>query len=235
MAKMDPAIQKKIIALCEHGAKLAEMKEFAFALSKYYDALALVPDPKKDYKATTWIYSSMGELHWKKRDYNEAGRAFLQAYRSVGGEQSADVNFRLGQCLVECGEPSLAHQYLCQAYMLDGESLFATEDPKYFEVIRSEIYGPEPTAADDDGDEDECDYDVLSQLVRDSDSEPIVVDEGPDSYNEDVYAVRSRGRRFVPLEQPDDIDEDFDDLDDYEQPERISFWGVIKSFLDKFR
>lgn len=215
--KLDTELQKQIIALCQHGAKLADMREFDFALSKYYEALTLVPDPKSDYKATTWIYSSIGEVHWKKRNYNEAGRAFLQAYRSAGGEQSADVNFRLGQCLVECGAADMAHTYLLQAYMLDGDALFAGENEKYFDVIRDEVEGPAEQEtvdvaeyADSYGesydesydeyyeDEDEMgDYEVLSQLVGDSGdpyAEPVVVmvDEDTEGEDEDHYARRSR-------------------------------------------
>jgi len=210
VARMDPELQKQIIALCQHAAQLAEMREYAFALSKYYDALAMVPDPKQEYKAATWIYSSIGQVQWKKRDYNEAGRAFLQAYRCVGGEQSADINYRLGQCLVECGAPDIASQYLCQAYMLDGESIFADDDPKYFEVIKHEVEGPEVTEQPEEDPEDMLDgYEMLSQLAGGSHSyaEPVVVDEGPndgDDEHDRRYRVKAGQRYRVDRDDDDD-------------------------------
>ena len=73
MPKLESEVVRSIRALCEHGDTLVKMKEYSFAISKYYEALSLIPDPKEDYKPSAWIYTSMGETYWKMKDYNNAG------------------------------------------------------------------------------------------------------------------------------------------------------------------
>ena len=146
MPKLDPEVTRSIRAICEHADMLVKMKEYSFAISKYFEALSLIPDPKREYKAATWIYTSIGETYWKLRDYHNAGAQFFNALTSVGGDQSARLNLRVGECLYECGDDTHYPEYLCKAYMLDGEHAFEEEDPKYFEAIRYEVEG----APDDD-------------------------------------------------------------------------------------
>jgi len=46
---------------------------------------------------------------------------------------------RLGESLYELGEVNKSKEYLLRAYILEGYSIFYSEDDKYFQVIKDEI------------------------------------------------------------------------------------------------
>lgn len=221
MPNLESEVMRSVRALCEHGDTLVSMKEYSFAISKYYEALSLIPDPKKEYKAATWIYTSIGETYWKQRDFNNAGMAFLKAVKSVGGKQIARVNLRLGECLYECGDSVHSTEYLCQAYMLEGENAFRYEDPKYFAAIKPEVIGaPDDDDYDDDfGKDDYYLVDTLGDdILPDPGVDPAAYDSAPaagepeepdendifESYDRSYYADDTDGGAAGDEEQYED-------------------------------
>lgn len=236
MAALDGALLTKIKSLCDHGDKLAAIREYSFAVSKYYEALGLIPDPKRNYKAATWVYSALGETYWKQHDYNNAGMAFLNAYRSAGGSDSGIINLRLGACLSECGENTLAHEYLCQAYMLGGEQIFADGCEKYYEIIRADV---ENTPKNHTEEDDKDDFVLLSDLIRQRSTDenylPVVADQYDYHYDEDDYsdhgysaAARRRPELYGSGSNNDsrrEFHDEFDDedgFDDYDNETGVS-------------
>ncbi len=185
MPKLDSEVKRSIRAICEHADMLVKMKEYSFAISKYFEALSIIPDPKREYPEATWIYTSIGETYWKLRKYHDAGASFLNALTSVGGDQSTRLTLRVGECLLECGDTKHFSEYLCKAYMLEGEKAFAGEDPKYFEAIRYEVEG----APDDDefGDDYPMDDIYLVDSVLGDSSMPAEYLEGDDPVDPERY------------------------------------------------
>ena len=55
VSKLDPELFQQIRSICEHAGSLVQMGEDEFAISKYYEALALVPDPKSDHSISTFM------------------------------------------------------------------------------------------------------------------------------------------------------------------------------------
>lgn len=53
--------------------------EFASSIDSYYEALELVPDPLKVYKATTWLLTAIGESYLLSGNYQNARDVFQQA------------------------------------------------------------------------------------------------------------------------------------------------------------
>jgi hypothetical protein len=47
------------------------------------------------------------------------------------------IHLRLGQCQFETGNLDSAADELTSAYALEGEELFADDDPKYFEFLKT--------------------------------------------------------------------------------------------------
>lgn len=168
MSKLAPELFKQIRSICEHASKLNQMGEEGFAISKYYEALNLVPDPKSGHKISTYIYTSLGEIYFADKNYADAGMCFLKAYKCPDGDAVAQISFRIGQCLEECGERKKAQDYLCQAYLLDGEEIFHKANPKYYKIIRSEVEGTEPEDEIDYLREND-DYDILNGILSDTD------------------------------------------------------------------
>ena len=207
MPKLESEVVRSIRALCEHGDTLVKMKEYSFAISKYYEALSLIPDPKEEYKPAAWIYTSMGETYWKLKDYNNAGMAYTKARRCEGASQNAIVNLRMGECLYECGYKNHAAEFLCQAYMIDGTSVFEGEDPKYFELIRCEVEGA-PDDMEDEEIEDGIgndDYYLVDNMLGCA-PRPAEYDEPDDGYIDD-----------------ENVEMSYDDEDPYEEYDRRTY------------
>lgn len=127
-------------SLCMQGEKLAKIGDYVRALEKYNEALTLVPKPRKEHSEATWIYAAIGEAHFNLKEYKEAGKAFFESYSSQGGDRSAQICLRLGQCLEECSERKRAHEYLKQALDMAGSELFADVDYKYYRTATAKPY-----------------------------------------------------------------------------------------------
>lgn len=48
-------LQKQIDALCEQGNALADKRDFPAALTKFWAAWDLLPEPQTEWPAATWI------------------------------------------------------------------------------------------------------------------------------------------------------------------------------------
>lgn len=230
MSKIDPELFNQIRSLCEHAGKLSQMGETDFALSKYYEALILVPDPKSDHSISTFIYTAMGEQYFANKDYAEAGKCFLKAYKCPGGENIGQINFRIGQCLEECGERKKAQDFLCQAYLLGCDDMFSRANPKYYRIIRSEVEG---IPAEDDELEmirESDDYDVIDDILRSSSSRKREGDYSGYSGSQadrdvDLYsrAASSAGQRRTHSAEESEDDYYWDD-DSYDNDDRDGYF-----------
>lgn len=52
------------------------------------------------------------------------------------------LRLRLGQCMYELGEMTEAANWLAGAYLSEGTKLFAHDDPKYLDFIKSQLKPP---------------------------------------------------------------------------------------------
>jgi hypothetical protein len=68
----------------------------------------------------------------------------MTAMRCAYGEPIGNpyLRFRLGQCMYELGEMREAANWLAGAYLSEGTKLFAHDDPKYLEFIKSQLEPP---------------------------------------------------------------------------------------------
>lgn len=227
MSKLDPELFRQIRSLCEHAGNLVQMGEDEFALSKYYEALTLVPDPKSDHSISTFIYTAIGEQYFRMKDYGEAGKCFFKAYNCPGGEEIGQINFRVGQCLEECGERKKAQDFLCQAYLLGGEELFVGANPKYYKIIRSEVEGTLPEDDELDLLREADEYDIIDDILRSGGSKESGDYSGYTGESSDrdidIYSRsrsgQSAGGQRTSRQTEDDWDydsgeEDYDDYDD---------------------
>ena len=225
MSKLDPELFQQIRSICEHAGSLVQMGEDEFALSKYYEALTLVPDPKSDHSISTFIYTALGEQYFKAKDYGEAGKCFLKGLKCPGGESIGQINLRIGQCLEECGERKKAQDYLCQAYLLGGEALFAGCSPKYYKIIRSEIEGTLPEDDEVELLHEADEYDIINDILRSGSSKSAEKDYSGYSgaaSDKDIglYSrggsdlLRGQQRTSVPEEEEEAYDDEWDE-DEY--------------------
>jgi len=144
MAELPHEIHQEITSLCESGNQRAERGEYSLALEDFCSAWNLLPDPKYDWEAGTWILAALGDCQFLSGNYNEAYNQFRLAmvHECPGARENPFIRLRRGQCLFEIGDQAKAGEELAAAYMLEGAAVFASEDAKYFEFLQTVLREP---------------------------------------------------------------------------------------------
>lgn len=127
-----------IVALCKEGDALAEAGKFKAAIKKYDAAFRLVPEPKEDWSATSWIWVARGDACIGIGNFKDAANLFQSAI--VAGELGNPyVHLRLGECFFELKRMDRAADELARAYQVGGEGAFEGDDPKYLAFVREAL------------------------------------------------------------------------------------------------
>ncbi len=133
--ELDDATYDEITRLCEAGNKFARRNNHKSALLEYRKAWQLVPEPKTEWEASTWILISIGDSCFLLGDRESAREAFEYAMHCPGAIGNPFLHLRLGQILFDAGENDAAADELMRAYMSEGKEIFEPEDPKYLAFL----------------------------------------------------------------------------------------------------
>jgi len=139
MPELSDALHARIVDLTRKGDELAAETKYAEALGEYLTAWDILPEPKEQWEAATWILAAIGDANFLSHDF-EAGRDNLSAaMRCPDAIGNPFLHLRLGQCQFELGVLDRAADELARAYMAEGKELFADEDPKYFDFLKKRL------------------------------------------------------------------------------------------------
>jgi hypothetical protein len=72
MAELPDAVHSQIASRCGRGDALVEAKDYAAAIAEYQAAWDLVPEPKSEWEAGSWILIAMGDAFYGRCDYQMA-------------------------------------------------------------------------------------------------------------------------------------------------------------------
>jgi tetratricopeptide (TPR) repeat protein len=134
--ELDDNVYDKITQLSKEGNKLINTDKFDEAVEIFNEALNLVPEPKTEWEASTWLYTAIGDAFFLKRDYNKSLESFYDAYNCPDAVDNPFINLRLGQSLFELEQIEKAEDFLMRAYMLDGTKVFRGDGKKYLAYMR---------------------------------------------------------------------------------------------------
>ena len=141
MAELSDETHAQIQQLCAEGDQLAKAKRYADALKPHWAAWDLLPEPKTDWEAATWILVAIGDANFLSSDF-VAGRDNLsQAMHCPDAIGNPFIHLRLGQCQFELQALDRAADELMRAYMGAGPDIFKDEDPKYLQFLQSKAKG----------------------------------------------------------------------------------------------
>lgn len=129
----------QIQLLCNDGDILAEKRQFAQALDKYWAAFDLIPEPKTNREATTWVLVAIGDANFLNNDFQAGVDNLSNAMHCPGAIGNPFIHLRLGQCQLETGNTARAADELTRAYAVAGEDIFSNEDPKYLAFLKTQI------------------------------------------------------------------------------------------------
>ena len=137
--ELEDNLYNQIVSLAEEGDDFAEKEIFGSAISKYNEALDLLPEPKTDWEAATWLYVALGDALFSDKDFDAALDAYEKALMSPDGTVNPYVWFCIGEVFYELGNFEKAKAHFMSAYLLDGEEIFKDTKPVYISLIREEI------------------------------------------------------------------------------------------------
>ena len=124
-------VHQQIQKLCAEGDALSEAKNYEQAVARYNEAWTLVPEPKANWNASTWIMAAIGDACYLGGFMTSAFDALSYSMHCPGGLGNPFLHLRLGEVLFERGEHDQAADELARAYMGGGEEIFANENAKY--------------------------------------------------------------------------------------------------------
>lgn len=135
--ELSDAIHGQITQLSMAGDDLAENFRYREAVEKYLQALELLPEPRTDWEACTWLLAAIGDANFNSKNYEHAVAALSDAMHCPGAIGNPFIHLRLGQSQFELGNIDRANDELARAYMGAGKEIFANEDPKYFAHLKT--------------------------------------------------------------------------------------------------
>lgn len=133
---------KKIVELSASGDTLAAVGDWSGAISKYNEAWNIVPEPKSEWEASTWLLAAIGDACFLSEYYQSGLDALRYAMICPGGAGNPFLHLRLGQCAFEKNALDEAAEHLARAYMLEGREFVESEDIKYFEFLKTRVAPP---------------------------------------------------------------------------------------------
>ena len=142
MNELPSALHADIKLICADGDALAERRLYEEAITTYNKAWKLVPAPQTDWETSTWVLAAIGDACFLGGFFTSGSEALEYAMRCPDGFGNPFLHLRLGQCALERGKDEVAAEHLARAYMLEGKEIFALDDPKYFEFLKTKLAPP---------------------------------------------------------------------------------------------
>ncbi|HMR11615.1 MAG TPA: hypothetical protein PKA88_37800, partial [Polyangiaceae bacterium] len=62
--ELDDSIYARVTDVCDIAEQRIEAGDYASAIRAYQDAYALLPDPREQWEAATWILTGIGDAYW---------------------------------------------------------------------------------------------------------------------------------------------------------------------------
>src|SRR6187399_1287203 len=129
--ELEDAVSDQIQRHCAKGDDSAKQALYPDALKEYWAAWDLLPEPKTQWEAATWILAAVGDANYLSGDF-VAGRDNLShAMHCPDAIGNPFLHLRLGQCQFEVGNEDRAADEQARAYLTEGHQIFQGQDPKY--------------------------------------------------------------------------------------------------------
>lgn len=137
--EMEDSIYNRVVSISNDAEKLLDVGKEKEAIEYFKKAYELIPKPKTDWEAGTWILTAIGDTYFSLGIFEKALEYLKNAEIHPNGIESEFLLLRIGQTYFEVGDMKNAKEYLLRVYMLSGEEIFIEEEDKYKDVIKSLI------------------------------------------------------------------------------------------------
>ncbi|MDI9273062.1 hypothetical protein [Stenotrophomonas sp. PFBMAA-4] len=121
-------LYERITELSEQGNDLMDNEDPAGAIVSWSSALSLLPSPKEQWEAYTWLCASLGDAFFSLGKVAQSFDCFMDAMNGPDGQVNPFILYRAGQCCEALGSRKQALDLLIRAYALDGEDIFDADE-----------------------------------------------------------------------------------------------------------
>lgn len=135
MSELPPDIYQNVLAFSERGDELAADGEYVAAISEYGEALTLIPGPKNNWAATTWLLAATADAAFLANEPEFALETLSYAMTCPDAIGNPFLHLRFGQVLFILGQLDRAADELMRAYMGGGAEMFVDEHPRFLEFL----------------------------------------------------------------------------------------------------
>jgi hypothetical protein len=135
--ELEPAVLESITEFCAAGDRLAENGAYVDAIRDYNRAWQLVPEPKNDWEASTWILAASADAAFLAGYKTSALESLEYAMTCPGAVGNPFLHLRFGQVLFDKDRLDEAADQLMRAFMGGGDEIFQNEDPRYLAFLRT--------------------------------------------------------------------------------------------------
>lgn len=135
--ELPSATHEAITQFCADGDAFAGAGRYEEAIAEYNRAWEIVPEPKSQWNASTWILAAIADAAFLGGYAASAREALEYAMLCPDAVGNPFLHLRLGQVLLDAGEADRAADELMRAYMGGGADIFAAEDERYLSFLRS--------------------------------------------------------------------------------------------------
>jgi len=142
MHELPSTLHEQIKKFCAESDAFMKNGAHREAINRFNQAYKLIPEPKQDWAASTWVLSAIGDACFASNFFTSGKEAFAFAIHCPDGLGNPFLHLRLGQCEFELGHHEMAAEELARAYMGAGDEIFKQEDAKYFTFLKSRLKPP---------------------------------------------------------------------------------------------
>src|SRR5262245_7584146 len=135
--ELDGPTHQEIERLCAAGDEEAGQGKYDSAVAEYNRAWQLIPEPKTEWEAATWVLAAIADAQFAAGKHEPARDALQQVMVCPGALGNPFLHLRFGEVSFELGELDKAADELMRAYMGAGPEIFANEDPKYLAFLKT--------------------------------------------------------------------------------------------------
>jgi len=137
MSELEDTIKALVVPLCEKAVQQQDNERYDGSNRSLQKVLDLIPEPKHEWKAYSWLQLSRADNYYELKQYTEALELISDTLTRDNSSQSNPyVMMRYGQCLFEINKKTEAKDALKKALELGGEEIFEDEYVKYLKFIK---------------------------------------------------------------------------------------------------
>lgn len=137
--ELSESLHREVRQLGELADSLIEQERYENAIAKFEEAKDLLPEPKTQWDAFSWLMAGIGDAYFLSQQWEKAKEHFLESAQDVESLSNPFIQIRLGQCFFELDDRPKALDHLMRAYMMEGLDIFEEEPKHYYEFLQANI------------------------------------------------------------------------------------------------